>query len=76
MSTGLTYLSIYDGSSSAPEVNAGPMVFSSYDEAYEWGRWYMSFAQSSTINVLIKTFSPGVSGYWQWTGLPEFTPWD
>ncbi len=74
MSSGLTYLSIYDGSTTAPEVNAGLIAFALYDEAYEWGRWYTAFAQTSQAYVLIKTFTPADSGYWTWDGTdPVFT---
>ena len=74
MGTGLTYVSIYDSSVADPNVATVLTAFSSYDEAYEWGRWFILWVGSTQIKVLIKTYSPNDSGYWELvSGVAVFT---
>ena len=80
MSTGLTYLAIFDGSASLPDHTTTPVVFASYDEAYEYGRWYSEFSISTGLTnfyITIKTFGPNQDGWWQnISGTPVFTAFD
>jgi hypothetical protein len=68
MSTGLTYVAIVDASASSPDHSTSPVVFASYEEAYEYGRWYVEFNityAATAFFVTIKTFGPNQSGWWQ-----------
>ena len=77
MSSGLTYVAIYDGALGAPETSSGPVQFQLYDEAYEWARWYVDFIQDQNTFVLLKSFGPNSSGYWRWlSGTSSFTLYD
>jgi hypothetical protein len=69
MSTGLTYVNIVDISGSAPELS-GAYIFSSYDEAYQFGNWYARFLISyygTSVNCVVAIYAtgPSDSGYWR-----------
>jgi len=75
MSTGLTYVTITDFAvGSNPDVS-GTFIFSSYDEAYAFGDWYLrsiqqitSGAPSATVNIF--TTGPSSSGYFEGYNVP------
>ena len=79
MSTGLTYVAIVDRNNTEPTIITTPVCFNSYEEAYEYGRWYLVVLQTqpgieTSVIVTIKTYGPNGSGYWFY-GLsgPDFT---
>lgn len=82
MSTGLTYLTITDFAVGSSPGVAGTFVFSSYEEAYNYGDWYLRNLQaiaggSLEITVDIYTTSPNSNG--RWSGFvvpPAFTSFD
>lgn len=81
MSTGLSYVTIHDTTSGAPDVQTSPVVFNDYDEAYNWCYWYMSLVRVTTglNNYLITlwTSGPNLNGYWSIiSGTVTFTPFD
>ena len=80
MSTGLTYVNIIDGSSSAPDLESGTTIFNSYDEAYVWADWYMRYRIASSnpgVTITIWTSGPSQSGYWYYSGgIPVFAAFD
>jgi hypothetical protein len=73
MSTGLTYLTIADRTSGAPDLSSVPVVFSSYNEAREYGRWFLTGATDTgewfnTMVITIWTSGPNDNGYYVVTG--------
>ena len=73
MSTGLTWVTITDTSSSSPDIGTSQIQFGDYNEAYDYGNWYMRLANTqfpfaSQIFVCIYTKSPNQSGIWYVSG--------
>ena len=67
MSTGLTYVSITDTALAFNPNAAGSYVFSSYEEAYNFGDWYCRFlidvyGGTVSVYVAIYTTTPNSSG--------------
>jgi hypothetical protein len=79
MSTGLTYINILDPNPSAPDTESGTVIWSSYEEAYQWCDWFMRFriASASNVYITIWTSGPNSNGYWSVSGgEPLFTSFD
>ena len=83
MSSGLTYVSIYDYDTTSPPNTGGTMqVFTSYDEALSFALYQAKFVAvvltaSSGTSFAITTFSPNRNGYvLANTASPVFTPFD
>ena len=81
MSTGLTYLTITDISSTGG-LQSGLIVFSSYEEAYNFGDWYCRFiydyvfGATSGVNVSIYTTGPSQNGFFSAIAGIPFTAFD
>jgi len=82
MSTGLTYLCLFDSVSGNPQAGTTLYVFNSYQEAYDYGEWFMRIVTTQIVGsygqtVLIWTTGPNTNGYWYWTGSAvEFYAYD
>jgi hypothetical protein len=83
MSSGLTYVTIYDYDTGAPPNTAGAMqVFTSYDEAIDFALYSAKFValvltSSSGTAYLITTFGPNQNGYVLANATsPVFVPFD
>jgi hypothetical protein len=77
MSTGLTYVTIADDNLSGSPSITGTYVFSSYDEAYNFGGWFVTLYDNLSFTVLIWTSSPNNNGYWNKAGgVATFTIFD
>jgi len=76
MSSGLTYISVFDFASGAPDTTTSPVVFSNYDEAYAYASWFVRLANEFIGNnqrVTIWTSGPNSNGYFLMTdGEPVF----
>lgn len=66
MSTGLTYVFIRNENNASPNGDAS-YIFSSYQEAYEFGDWFTRLNQSEFL-FLIWTTSPNQNGYFGYSG--------
>ena len=81
MSTGLTYVTITDNTSAAG-LQSGLIVFSSYEEAYNFGDWYCRLiytdvvGSGSGVYVTIYTTGPSQNGYFAASAGIPFTPYD
>ena len=68
MSTGLTWVAFFDWTSVSPEVNQAPVVFSDYNEALSWAKWYMEYyrliyaAENGPFRIMVYTTGPNQSG--------------
>jgi hypothetical protein len=82
MSTGLTYWALMDYSASVPDVPTTPMIFQSYQEAFEYGDWYLRATSNigsytTNIRVAIWTSSPNNNGWFTFVdGEVVFTAYD
>jgi hypothetical protein len=82
MSTGLTYVNITDTSIPLDPQASGSYVFSSYEEAYNFGDWYCRYLQTIfgslvSVYVAIYTTTPNNSGYFAASAAtPSFTVFD
>jgi len=82
MSTGLTYVFIQDSTPSGPPAASGNFVFSSYEEAYNYGEWWSKLQQTLFgggvyAYVTIYTTGPNSNGYWDANAVPPvFSPYD
>ena len=63
MSTGLTYVSMYDYTTGSPD-QSWCVVFNDYSEGKEFADWQSRFATPSTVYVMIWTASPNQNGYY------------
>jgi hypothetical protein len=79
MSTGLTYVNITDTQSASSPEAGGSYVFSSYEEAYDFGDWYCRwlnhiYGAPRDVYVAIYTTTPNSSGYFAADiAVPAFT---
>lgn len=83
MSTGLTYVNITDTDQGTNPSVTGSYVFSSYEEAYNFGDWYCRWLQNvygssnRNVYVAIYTTTPNPNGYWPADTTPTaFVPFD
>lgn len=82
MSTGLTYVSIIDTDLNNIPNATFSYVFASYEEALEYGDWYIRNMQhivggATGVVVQIYTTAPGSSGYYPgWVIPTAFTQFD
>ena len=63
MSTGLTYVTLFDNDGSLPVAPGGIQIFANYDEAFKYGEW-TSNRYLTAINVTIWTSGPNDNGVW------------
>jgi hypothetical protein len=73
MSSGLTWVTLFDPENAAPDVSTAPTVFSIYNEAYEYSRFLLQYAISNQqggakFQVLIWTTGPNANGVWYASG--------
>jgi hypothetical protein len=81
MSTGLTYVTLTQ-CLSTNEVSTSTLVFSSYEEAMSYGKWYAEFlydfyfGEPSIFYITIYTTGPGQNGSYQVDNPASFTAFD
>lgn len=63
MSTGLTYLTIVDEIENS-QIVFGTYIFSSYEEAFLYGKWMVRLFNPGFISITIWTSGPNDNGYW------------
>ena len=81
MSTGLTWVTIYDlDGTVSPSFNTSVIVFNDYNEALNYALWNCKYvyAQFTTgqLVMTIYTESPNENGYVGSASVPVFTPFD
>lgn len=71
-SSGLTWLTMADSLSAAPDVQGSPVQFSNYQEAKNWAYWYLNYVKTSgaiySAYILIYTTSDNDSGVYYLSG--------
>ena len=79
MSTGLTWVTLVDGTNAGdPTLGVSPIQFSDYNEAMSYAEWYVRCMAVEIVGAtaravaLIYTTSPNQKGYWDCSGGASF----